>query len=102
MAFTGYDDSGNYWSNGVMMEDASQRAQPQALNTGVPSSPYVSDPTGSGPIDQDTGQPIQTHYNNNYFATDDVAQQLAQQYGGTVFSAPEREAGGGTAGSPFT
>lgn len=54
---------------------------------------FVSDPIGTGPV--------QTHYNPLNFATDETAQRLAKLLGGTVFSAPLREAGGGTPGSPF-
>jgi hypothetical protein len=54
---------------------------------------FVSNPVGTGAA--------RTHYNPANFATDETAQRLAKLLGGTVFSAPLREAGGGTPGSTF-
>lgn len=75
--------------------------RPPTPNTGIDPTQTQPNNVGTGPNDA-SGNPIQTSYNQNLFATDQQAQQLAQQYGGTVMSDPLREAGGGTPGSPFT
>lgn len=72
-----------------------------------PTTGFSSNTTGTGPLNQDMGSqgygsPIQTNYNQSLFADDATAQALAAQLGGTVVSAPLREAGGGTPGSPFS
>lgn len=62
---------------------------------------FSSATTGTGPADAN-GNPITTNYNQSLFADDATAQRLATALGGTVTSAPLREAGGGTPGSTFT
>lgn len=84
-----------------------QQAAPVSLSgAGATPSAYQTDPSGLGPPQGDIssenfGQPIETHYNPMYYATDATAQNLASQYGGQVISAPELNAGGGTPGSPW-
>lgn len=102
----------DYWASlAANQDEANQGAQPQAARAPVSlsgaGSAYQTDPTGVGPPQGDVtrddfGQPIVTHYNPQLFGTNNTAQNLAQQLGGQVISAPSREAGGGTPGSPWT
>lgn len=75
-------------------------AQPEIppMNTFVPSGQTQ----GTGPVRDANNKPVGTTYNNAYFADDASAARLAAQYGGVVYKAPLREAGGGTPGSPFS
>ena len=90
-----------YWAS---LEAAQRDPSVQPV---APPSAYQQDPVGTGPAQGDVtrddyGQPIQTHYNQQLFGTNDMAQQWAQRLGGEVIAAPSREAGGGTPGAPWT
>ncbi len=101
------------WGAGLDAWKAAQAAyQPQVQSQSPAAQQTLSqytfsgDTTGSGPNQGDIsapdfGQPIQTQYNSNLYASDQSAQDLAKLLGGKVISAPLREAGGGTAGSPW-
>ncbi len=94
------DESGQWqwYASPLLAPQAGQQPGQQSWN---------QDPTGTGPAQGDPtqanyGQPITTHYNPMLSATGDAATALAQRLGGTVVSAPMREAGGGTPGSTFS
>lgn len=99
------------WGSGLEEWQRQQEAARQAQ--ALQPQPQVTPPkqvslagagqfSGTGPDDPNNpGNPIVTNYNPNLNASDQQAQQLAQKLGGVVVQAPLREAGGGTAGSPF-